>query len=80
MTTCNINKNRSDILFQVNSINKAILKLNIEQLEDEILCFEDALYDALNHPEKNNSNYLKSIKEKFNKLRLLKEKLADLDK
>jgi hypothetical protein len=56
------------------------LKLNIEQLEDEILCFEDALYDALNHPEKNNSNYLKSIKEKFNKLRLLKEKLADLDK
>ena len=29
MTTCNINKNRSDILFQVNSINKAILKLNI---------------------------------------------------
>ncbi len=80
MTTCNINKNRSDILFQVNSINKAILKLNIEQLEDEILCFEDALYDTLNHPEKNNSNYLKSIKEKFNKLRLLKEKLADLDK
>ncbi|MBQ3644705.1 MAG: hypothetical protein II961_08925 [Candidatus Riflebacteria bacterium] len=80
MTTCNINKNRSDILFQVISINKAILKLNIEQLEDEILCFEDALYDALNHPEKNNSNYLKSIKEKFNKLRLLKEKLADLDK
>ena len=80
MTTCNINKNRSDILFQVISINKAILKLNIEQLEDEILCFEDALYDALNHPEKNNSNYLKSIKENFNKLRLLKEKLADLDK
>ncbi len=79
MTACGINSNRTDILIQINSINRAILQLNIDQLEDEILGFEDALHDVLNHPEKSSSEYLVKIKEKFSKLRALKEKLADLE-
>ena len=80
MTACDINMNRTDIFLQINSINKAVLKLNIEQLEDEILGFEDALYDVLAHPEKSSSEYLTAIKEKFSKLKALKEKLARLEK
>ena len=79
MTACDVNSNRTDIFIQINTINKAILKLNIEQLEDEILGFEDALHDVLVHPEKSSSEYLAKIKEKFSKLRALKEKLAALE-
>ncbi len=79
MTICNLNLKKTDVLFQINSINIAILKLNIEQLEDEILGFEDALHDVLNHPEKSSSEYLEKVKEKFSKLRALKEKLAILE-
>ena len=79
MTICSLNMKKTDILFQINTINKAILKLNIEQLEDEILGFEDALQDVLNHPEKSSFEYLEKVKEKFSKLRALKEKLAILE-
>lgn len=79
MTLCDIDSNRTDVFIQINSINRAILKLNIEQLEDEILGFEDALHDVLIHPEKSSSEYLSAIKEKFSKLRALKEKLAGLE-
>ena len=79
MTACDINSNRTDIIMQINSINRAILKLNIEQLEDEILGFEDALHDVLIHPEKSSSEYFVEIKEKFSKLKALKEKLAALE-
>ncbi|MBP5470262.1 MAG: hypothetical protein J6Z11_13570 [Candidatus Riflebacteria bacterium] len=79
MTICDTTPNKSDLMVQVIALNKAILKLNIEQLENEILSFEDILHDALNHPEKANNSYLKSIKEKFAKLHLLQQKLASLE-
>ena len=79
MTACDINLNKVDIFTQINSINIAILKLNIDQLEDEILGFEDALQDVLVHPEKSSTVYLVEIKDKFSKLRALKEKLAILE-
>ncbi len=79
MTACDLNINKTDIFLQINSINRAVLKLNIEQLEDEILGFEDALHDVLAHPEKSSFEYLETIKEKFAKLKALKEKLAVLE-
>ena len=79
MTACDINLNKVDVISQINSINRAVLKLNIDQLEDEILGFEDALQDVLVHPEKSSTEYLERIKDKFCKLRALKEKLAVLE-
>ena len=76
MTTCETNMNKSELLFQLNALNKAILKLNIEQLENEILSFEAPLHDPLNHPERNSTSYLITIKEKIIKLQKLQQKLA----
>ncbi len=78
MTTCNITKKNSNLLIQVTAINKAIIKLNIEQLEDEILSFKDKLYESLNNPEQPN-NYLETLKEKIIKLRNLQDKLSKLE-
>ena len=78
MTTCETNMNKSELLFQLNDLNKAILKLNIEQLENEILSFEAPLHDPLNYPEINSSSYLVKIKEKIIKLQKLQQKLASL--
>ena len=80
MTTCDTSFNKSDLMLQVIALNKAILKLNIEQLENEILSFEDSLHDPLNHPESNTVSFLNNIIEKFAKLHKLKSKLASFDK
>ena len=78
MTTCETNMNKSELLFQLNALNKAILKLNIEQLENEILSFEAPLHDTLNYPEINSTSYLSAIKEKIIKLQKLQQKLASI--
>ena len=79
MTACDTNVNKSDLLFQVNALNKAILKLNIEQLENEIISFEAPIHAALINPEKVSNTYLDIIKEKLSKLKVLKQKLASLE-
>ena len=79
MTTCETNVTKSDVMAQIVALNKAILKLNIEQLENEILSFEDSLHDVLNHPENASATYLNNIKEKFIKLSRLKQKLSSFD-
>ena len=77
--TCETSLNKSDLMLQVIALNKAILKLNIEQLENEILSFEDILQNTSNNPENKNMSFLLTIKEKFAKLHRLKQKLASLE-
>ncbi len=77
--TCETSLNKSDLMLQVIALNKAILKLNIELLENEILSFEDILQNTLNNPENKNMSFLITIKEKFNKLHQLKQKLASFE-
>ena len=77
--TCETSLNKSDLMLQVIALNKAILKLNIEQLENEILSFEDILQNTSDNPENKNISFLLTIKEKFTRLHQLKQKLASLE-
>lgn len=79
MMTSNINFNNSPIMLQAIALNKALLKLTIEQLEDEILAFEDVLSLAINHPEESPSIPFNTIKEKISKLNELQAKLDKLE-
>ena len=77
--TCETSLNKSDLILQVIALNKAILKLNIEQLENERLSFEDILQNTSDNPENKNISFLLTIKEKLTKLHQLKQKLASLE-
>lgn len=78
MMTSNINSNNSPIWLQAISVNKALLELSIEKLEDEILAFEDAINYAMLHPEKESAIPFSSIEAKISKLNELEAKLANL--
>lgn len=73
-----MNHNQSNIMFQAVALNKMLLRLTIEQTEDEILSFENALTNAINHPEELKNLPLDLIKDKFKKLNQLQCKLAEL--
>lgn len=77
--TSHYNCNGSDIFSQIIALNKSIIKLNIERLEDEILAFEDSLRDAMAHPEKAASFPFTTVKEKFAQIKELENKLTELE-
>lgn len=78
MMTSNINFDFSPICLKAMAINKTILELSIEKLEDEILAFEDAINYAIQHPEKAPAIPFRLLEEKASKLSKLQEKLAAL--
>ncbi len=71
----NTNYDSSELLSQISLLNKYILKLNIERLEDEILAFEDTLRNAVSNPVLQEKIPLEIIKNKITKLHLLEERL-----
>lgn len=79
MMTSNININQSPLFIQAEALNKTLLEYGIEQLEDEILAFEDMISNAIQHPEKASSIPFSLIRDKISKLSELQTKLAALD-